>query len=431
MNNIIKQNKEKVRGNNPPIGSENSEEAMIRPSSTIVGIDIGKESHYAALLSANQPAQKAEVLRIANTVYGRERLRKTLSQYGQCTIAIEQVGGWSSPLDYQLLEDNHRLFTIHPLRLARARELYGQPEKTDSQDARFLALLLKQAQLGIIPEIGEKSIFKVLPMDKTYREIKQLSRHHWRLSKDYTRVKNRLVQLLISYNPGLKEIFSLWDGKACLKLLSHSPCPSQWKKLSLRTIISWFRNVCPGRVGRKRAKRVKQFGQSGNWYSLPKTISLEISHLAAQLLQLKFQKEKVLNKSLKLIKKTPEGRVLLTLPGCGLSLTATLIGELMPIDRFPSHNQLAMYVGATRIRHESGIRKGSRKAKIVNKRAKWAFRQLALLSRQHFAPSQKYCQKKEKEGKTSYQATLSLCRQLVKVVYSMLKNKEPFDPTRV
>lgn len=398
----------------------------------IVGIDIGKESHYAALLVRNQSSEEARVVKVGNTVAERERFRGLLKEHGQCAVAIEQVGGWASPLDYQLLADGHQVFTIHPLRLARTRELYGQPEKTDVRDARFLALLLRQAQEGIIPELTDKSIYEVLPMESIYRQIKQFSRHQGRLSKDYTRIKNRLNQLVFSYHPGLKEVFSLWDGKACLALLSQAPCPSQWRALSIHTIVSWFRQVCKRRVGYQRAGKVKYFAkQAHNWQALPETIRIEISHLASQLLQLKQQKEEILNGLEGLLRSTPEGKAIVTLPGCNITLGATLVGELMPIERFSSHNQLAMYVGMTRLKHESGKMKGSKKATLVNRKAKWAFRQLTLLNRQHFLPSQKYCQRKEEEGKTSYRATLSLGRQLVKVVYAIFKNKQPFDPDRV
>jgi len=213
-------------------------------------------------------------------------------------------------------------------------------------------------------------------------------------------------------------------------LLSQAACPSQWKELPARTLVFWFKRVCHTRE-RARVKKLKQFAKKGNWQPLPETIKVEISHLATQLLQLKLQKEDVLNRLEKLLTMTPEGKAIVTIPGCNIALGATLIGELMPIDRFPSHNQVAMYVGMTRVRHESGTMEKSRAAIIVNKRAKWAFRQLALLNRQHFTPSQRYCQRKEEEGKTRYRANLSLGRQLVKVVYAMLRNKKLFDPARV
>ena len=397
----------------------------------IVGIDIGKNKHYAAVLSPNSKSTNgANNTEIENTVSGRERFRSELRKLGKCAIAIEAVGGWASPLDYQLLDDGHKVFTIHPLRLARTRELYGQPQKTDVKDAQFLALLLKHAQEGIIPELAEKSIYEVLPMEPIYRQIKQFSRHYGRLSQDYTRTKNRLSQILSCYNPGLREVFASWDGKICLTLLSKAACPSQWKELSTRTLVSWIKAACRTKE-RARVKRLKKFVKKGNWQPLPEAVRIEVLHLASQLLQLKSQKEDVLTKMEQLLKITPEGQAIVTIPGCNVVLGATLVGELMPINRFPSHNQVAMYVGMTRVKHESGVMKKSKSAFVVNKKAKWAFRQLTLLNRQHFTLSQGYCQKKEKEGKTRHRANLNLGRQLVKVVHAMLKNKKPFDLAKV
>jgi len=395
-----------------------------------VGIDIGKNEHVAARLGKGQNLLQADTIKIDNTTKGRKRLTLWLKEFGRCQIALEQFGGWASPLDWRLTKE-HQLYIIHPKRLSYARQMYGQPVKTDTKDAMFLAWLLRQGKEGLLNELTQKSIQKVLPMKPVFRKIKDLSRHLKRVGKEHTRTKNRLSQKVSCYLPELKTVFKVLDGKACLSLLSKAPCPSDWQKIHSHTIASWFKKAANNCVGYKKVKELKGFSQKEEWEKLPSQIEKEIKHLAQLLSLLKKQKQELRENLAKLLNKTPEGKALITLPGCDVNLASVIIGELMPIKRFPSHNQLARYVGMTQVRHQSGKKEDSRSTKVVNKHAKWAFRQLALINRGCFKPSKHYCVRKEKEGKSKYLATLSLGRQLVKVVYSMLKNKQPFDPKRV
>lgn len=394
---------------------------------TFVGIDIGKNKHVAAIIKNKESLDEARIIEISNSVKGRKELINQLKEFGQCEISLEQYGGWASPLDRKLVNSSHTVYTIHPTRLAQAKEMYGQPDKTDVSDALFLAQLLRQSKQGLLSGLIEKSIKKVLEKEKIYEQIKQTERHYLRVSKEYQRTKNRLTQKTSCFLPNLKQVFKLIDGKACLALLSNQPCPSKWKKTHSHTIANWFKKATHNRVGYKRVKRLKQFINQIEWEKLPFEIEQEIKHLAQQLSLLKSQKEELTKTEKQLLDQVPEGRILTSLPGCGVKLSAIIIGELMPIARFPSHNQLARYVGMTRIKKESGNTSYSKSIKLVNKKAKFAFRQLTMINRRYFKPSQEYCQRKEKEGKSKYKATLALGRQLVKVVYAMLRDQKEFD----
>lgn len=398
---------------------------------TFVGIDIGKSNHVAAVIDDKENLDKARIIEISNSVKDRKNLIRQLNSYGQCEIGLEQFGGWAAPLDRKLVNNKHSVYTIQPTRLAQAKEMYGQPDKTDYQDALFLAWLLRQSKQGLLSDLIKKAIRKVSKKEKIYEQIKQTERHYLRVSKEYQRAKNRLTQKTSCFLPDLEKVFRLIDGKACLSLLSKQPCPSKWERLHSHTIASWFKKATHNRVSYKRVKRLKQFVNQTEWEKLPPETEQEIKHLAQQLSLLKSQKEELTKTEEELLDKVPEGRVMISLPGCGIKLAAIIIGELMPIARFPTHNQLARYVGMTRIKKESGNTSYSKAVKLVNRRAKFAFRQLTMINRRCFKPSQKYCQRKERKGKPKYKATLALGRQLVKVVYAMVRDQKEFDPDLV
>lgn len=401
-----------------------------------VGIDIGKYSHLVALSGEDAAKQtQPEVFSIENTPAGRAdllaRLAAAAADAGGCRIALEQVGGWVGPLDRQLLAAGHQLVTIHPLRLARARDLFGQPHKTDHRDALVLLSLLQYSRRGLVSPEQAKQLRPVIGLTPKLEQLKQLTRHYHQLSGQHQQSAGRLGQLTAVWLPSLTEIFSAVTGLGCLALLSQAPCPSQWQNLHSATIVSWFRRASHSRrLGFKLAGRIKTFAQSGNWEKLPEGVEIQIKHLAEMLLVNSQLKQDTAGRLKTLISELPTGKAMMTLPGCGLILGATILAELSPIERFKSHHQVAMYVGLTRLRYESGLSRRSRKASLVNRRAKWAFRQLALINRQRCPLSQAYVARHLEQGKTPKRAHLALGRQLVKVAVALIKTGQPFNPDR-
>lgn len=408
----------------------------------LVGIDIGKSYHSVAAAQADEPfnhqgfgSYRPTVFDIPNTKSGKDKLLGFLSSAAKsqpAMVAIEQTGGWASPLDQQLMSAGHELMTIHPLRLARARELYGQPHKTDRQDAVFLLWLLKQHQLGLVPQAKLKRFHRVLPADPAAGELKQLTRHDFMLAKEATRIGNQLKQLASCYLPDLSPAFKNIASRSCLSLLANCPAVANWQTLSCHTLVAWFRQACQTRVRYKKAQQVKVMAAGfSDEAPLPAEIGLKIQQLSQLLLVIKKQRL-VLNTRIKqLVNQSPPAKCLLTLPGCGLHLAATLMAELSPIDRFKSHHQVAMYAGLTQLRHESGGCRRSKTSALVNRRAKWAFRQLARSNAKYSPVSQAYLEKHLAKGKPLRKAILCLGRQLVKVVVALIKTEQPFNPDRL
>lgn len=396
---------------------------------TDVGIDIGKSFH---LVAVGNDLGQPEVFSVANTPAGRAELITRLAKTGGCRVGLEQIGGWVGPLDQQLMSAGHRLVTIHPLRLARARDLFGQPHKTDQKDALTLLSLMQYSRRGLVSPEQAKQLRPVIGLTPQLGQLKQLVRHYHQLSSQHQQLSNRLGQLIAVWLPALKEIFSGITGLGCLGLLSQAPCPSQWKQLHSATIVSWFRRASSSRrLGFQLAKKIKAPVQGGNWEKLPAGIEIQIRHLAGLLLVSSHLKRDTLVRIKQLMAQLPAGKALMTLPGCGLILGATILAELSPIERFKAHHQVAMYVGLTRLKHESGLSRNSRRVSLVNRRAKWAFRQLALINRQHCSLSRAYVDRQLERGKTPRRALLALGRQLVKVALALMKTGQPFNPDRL
>lgn len=59
------------------------------------------------------------------------------------TVAMEGHNGWARPLDGQILRKGWRLYNVNNLKLARYKEIFPAPAKTDAIDARRILELFQ------------------------------------------------------------------------------------------------------------------------------------------------------------------------------------------------------------------------------------------------------------------------------------------------
>ena len=129
-----------------------------------------------------------------------------------------------------------------------------------------------------------------------------------------------------------------------------------------------------------------------------------------------------------------ETQLLMTIPGIGPILAATIVAEIGDVKRFKHATNLRSYARLVPREDQSGdrLRRGPL-VKHGNRLLSWAFVQAAG----HFASckrnsdlrlTKKYRQTVFKHGPNP--AKVSLGRHLVDVVFAMLRDGEPFDATR-
>jgi len=114
-----------------------------------------------------------------------------------------------------------------------------------------------------------------------------------------------------------------------------------------------------------------------------------------------------------------------TASGCGLVLASMIVGEIGDINRFASPGALAKYAGCAPRERSSGKKVRHVKSRSGNRRLNCAFHRMALsqISRMGNDKARTYLKKKAGEGKSKSQALVCLRRQMVNIVWMMLKHK--------
>ena len=122
--------------------------------------------------------------------------------------------------------------------------------------------------------------------------------------------------------------------------------------------------------------------------------------------------------------------LLKSIPGVGKILGLTMLYEIHDINRFPRVQDFCSYgrlIGGT---HESaGKSAGSGGHKIGNANLKWAFSEAAVLFLVWHPGAKKYKDRlARKHGKAKAMAIIA--HKLGRIVYYILKRRQPFDPRR-
>lgn len=235
-------------------------------------------------------------------------------------VAVEATGNWYWIID-EIEQAGLVPQLVHP---RKAKLMMGQTNKTDQLDAHGLNRLQRN---GTLPTVW-------IPPGPL-RDLRELTRTRLVLVGQRTRLKNRLSATLAKYGTPASECSDPYGKRGRAELEKHlQGLPEQTR---------WV---------------------SGQLLAQLDFVSGQVRELEQRLEQL--------------VKTTEPMQWLLTMPGVGVILAATIALEIGEIARFPSAMHLASYAGTTPRVHASGgkVRYGALRAD-VNRYLKWAFAEAA------------------------------------------------------
>lgn len=344
-----------------------------------IGIDVHKDTHTAVGISSL--GEKIFEVTIGNYEKDFKILEKkvesvkgSLSPY----FGLEDCHGYGERLAEYLVE-KYPVIHVPSIMVDRLRENTTHPEKSDSLDACGVAKVMLTESDTLLP-------YTVSEESKRAKQIKELSMDREYLVDERTRLKNHLHVILhriwnTEYRSKFKDPFAL---KALRYWLAHTPKNT---------------NQFLARSMKRKARRL-----------------VDLFH---EIKELEKEMETLLN----------EGHYTVqTASGCGVTVAAAIVGEIGDIARFKSPAQLAKYAGCAPRECSSGKTKRYRKTRSGNRRLNCAFHRMALsqISRSGNERAKKYFKRKVSEGKSKSQALVCLRRQMVNIVWCMMKNKTEY-----
>lgn len=381
-----------------------------------VGLDWGRDSHRFAIAAPSGDFLKEGV--VQNKTWSFESWAKEVESHGEkVRLVLESGNGLSTPVEVFASSRGWEVARVTAAAVKAYREhVMGVNNKTDAIDARAIALLGSATQ-------------KNLSRSRSRATLRMATRDRDKLSKDKTRTANRLRQAIAEMMPEFTtDVIPSIDKASILHLLMHHPDPLSWARLGV-TGIQQLLKAAKIRSRRDYIEKLVQVASQFRDVLQPDEKSfrlVEIRMLARRLKNYMDEHDEAVA-YLELVSGDDEHVQLLeTITGAGTVTAASIVAEIQDIRDFPKESKLASYVGVGRKKHQSGKTEYWANQTRSNRRLKRYFMHLALQMTKMHAKSGAYIQKKLGEGKKPLQARRALARQLVRVVYTMLKKSQPF-----
>lgn len=332
-------------------------------------------------------------------------------------IAMEGYNGHARPLDQLIKQSPYRLFNLNSLKLKRYKEIFPSPSKTDAIDSRKgLELFQLRDHLPLARDVFQE----VAAIPKYHHQLKRLIRRRDQLLNEKIRCMGRLQSDLQAVSPGLLSITGSLDNLWFLRLLTSVKHLSKLSRLRVNTLLK-----IQG-IGAVYLQRIRSWQQEAQWSEEVDWVSSMIIDDANHTLQL-IDKIKSLEAQIAdCNQQSPMAMVIDSIPGFGVISSGVLAGEIGTIERFEKESSLAMYMGMATLNNESGVFKGSKVPRQINRRIKAAMMIAVDRHRHQVVESQRYYEKKRAEGKSHNQAIRSLGRHLVRVLYKLMKENREY-----
>jgi len=394
---------------------------IAEPKELHVSVDIGCYSHWVAVGLAN--GEYLGKFEISHNKEGFKTFFSQIEEYkkqsnGEVSVAMEGYNGHARPLDTMVQANGYNLLNINNLKLARFKEVFPAPAKTDKIDCQKGLELFQLQQ--VIPA-AKNVLQEVYDIPQENKELKSLARRRNRLVSERTRYLNSLHADLTSVSPGLADITVKIKNKWFINFLASSKRLSLLARRSKKSLLNipW--------VGKTKVKKILTWQKQAIFSEDEPFMSELIRQDVLRIKELCELITKLDKRIYVLTNKSKIGKRLLSIKGFGSSSCGILSGEIGEIRRFKKEASLAIYLGMAPLDKISGHSKGIRKNKNVNSHAKAAMMNAIDQHRRYVEESKRYYEKKRKEGKKHNQAIRSLGRHMVRVIFKMLKQDRDYQ----
>lgn len=383
-----------------------------------VAIDVGSRVHRVAV--GDGEGHLLDQFDVHHTARGLDMFFDRIASlsHGMIAVAMEGYNGWARPLDQQILAHGWKLFNVNNLKFARYKEIFPAPAKSDNIDSlRMLELFRVRHSLHMARDVLQLVIAAPPENDK----LKQLTRRRRQLVNDKVRLIARMVASLQSLCPGLLALTGAVDNVWFLSLLTARADIRKLLRLRYTTLRS-----LPG-VGKKYAALIRTWQTEARLADDAEWTGPMLNSDAHRLLALRREIENLERQIAAISRESELAQRIDSIPGFGLVCSAELAGEIGDLARFQSEAGLAVYMGMAPLTNSSGSFHGSKRPRQVNRRAKMAMMSAAARHVRSVPESLCYYTKKRAEGKAHNQAIRCVGRQLVRVMWSMLKKGRDYQ----
>ena len=373
--------------------------------SCVMGLDVHRDSIVACLARGEIGSDpEIEIRSFSTLIPEMKKLRDWVIESDCRHVAMESTGIYWQPI-YEMLEPCFE-GEINIL-VVNARHMKNVPgRKTDVRDAQWIATLLRAGLLkgSFIP-------------DKTFRELRHLTRYRKSIVHDITAQKNRIDKFLQSSGFRFTAFLSDAFGASGRNIIRHLIQTGSIDRATL--------DKCLKTQTRKRIDQIL-VALNGNLSAHQRGfLAMVFGHLETLETHRKAVEDAITNE---ILKHSETLNLLCSIPGIAVTTAAAIIAEIgSDMSAFPDSQHICSWAGLSPGSNESA---GKRKSAHINKGNPYLKSMLCeigwvISGKRTLYLSGWYWRVKQRKG--AKRATIALARKLLTLIYTMLKTGEPYN----
>ena len=410
--------------------TQNEKILQIKNETLVVGIDIGKENHYARAFD-NRGIEQAKLLRFSNTAQGYEVLdqwmQKTMQQAKKtdAIVGFEPTGHYWFTLGDYLKNKGYELGIVNPFHVKCTRELDDNSQtKSDHKDPKTIAMLVKDGRFRDV----------YIPAE-LYQELREAVAERERLQEQLVGINNQVMRWLDIRFPEFSSVFKDWTCKTALTTLKTLPTPAKLIVAGAEGVLKvWQEHL--KRSSLKKAEWLVRTAEE----SVGRTAGSEAAEAALMNLLMQYelivvQKEQIEGLMSELLLRVPNAGNLLEIKGVGMITAAVIVSEIGDIHRFQDPRQIVKMAGLSLKENSSGKHKGKT---TISKRGRKRLREglfrvmiPMLASNAEFKAMHHRNLTRDKNPLKKMQSIVALCGKLVRIVYALLTKGCKYDAAKL
>ncbi len=405
----------------------------MKQSQWFAGVDWASRAHQVCVLDERGrcqgqrsfPHSGAGLAQMADWI-----LEQTGTSAEAVSVAIEVING---PVVEFLMDRCFAVYTITPTQLDRFRDRFSPAgAKDDRRDARVLADALRTD--------GDR-LRRLDPVDSEVIELREYSRLASQLTREKTRLVNRLHDQLWRYYPQFRDLSKNLAEPWVMAVWKLAPTPEEAHQLRPSRVAKVLKQHRIRRIDAPEVLRILRVPSFPLAAGTVQAAKVHVASLAETLALIQRQLRDLSRESARLIRALekrfesvagPQGprrdvAILASLPGVGKMVLATLLSEAYdPVQR-RDYAALRCLCGVAPVTRRSGKHTLVVRRQAVHPRLREAAYHWARVATQNDATSRaKYAALRER-GHGHARALRSVADRLLAVACAMLRDQTMFD----
>ena len=380
------------------------------------GIDIASERHMLARLD-DKGAPIGKPMPITEDRAGYDVLLRALGT-PPVLIAMEATGHYWKNLFAVLAAAGHEVALLNPFVARRFQDASLERTKTDAIDAHGLARFAfekRPAPTHLHNEVAET--------------LRELVRHRDRLRQDFDDRVRQLHRLVDLGFPEFTRYVRGLDSMLATCLLAAYPTAQAFARTSTRRLAK-LRYDGRHFVGAELAEQLVEAAKTSVGQHHGPAYKLQAVHICQDLDLWRKRLADVEHDIEDLLDTHQVGKLLTTIDGIGPQSAARIIAAVGDPTRFRTAAAFAAYVGTVPGLKQSGKQAGRTRAPIApmgNARLRMALWMPVLGAVRRNAWLRAFYERLRAAGKPPKLALIAAMRKLLHAVYSVAKNRRPFE----